>query len=1245
MAHSPAHRARPVSRIVRLLLLGLAALLLLATLAWTWLWHSHGGRDFVLAQVRTALADAALHWDSAAGTLAGGLQVQGLVLHIDGLRIEVAQAQLALSSTAIWRGVVRIDPLQLRGVQIQLPPPSPDGAGDALAWPSHWPTLPLPLIIEIPKLAVRGLQVHRGDAEPQAITAIDGGLRIAADQVHVSALTIARALDSARIDGHIDLGTRSAAALVLDGASAPQAATAWQLHARITGSPVDLQMALDGKAPGPLSVRARVRSDGDRLRWQATTHAQDIAPAIFGGPAGRYGATLAIDGIDALANVSGQVQRDTRVLHILPSQIRWQQQQIHLSPLALSMLGGELRIDGAVGVGGAAPVMTLSVAGKGLRWGSDGDAITADGAAQLQGTLAQWQLDGTATLQRDALAAQVALRAHGDRQRAVLDQLLMKTAAGQSRLSGELAYAPIVRWQVAGDIRGFDPGFFAPDFPGTLSADIASTGSIDDGGARFSAELAALRGRVRGRVVNGSVRFEHRDGHSNGSADLHVGSSHVRADGQHDVSDKQGFSLHAQFSPLALNDLLPDAHGRLNGEISLRGADGNASVRGDLVGEHLAWNDIAVEALALHARPSSDGTQLQLTLDRVHRGAWYLPQLVADIDGTQAQAIWSLRAVADRAVVDAGGRWQLDGSGRQVQLQRMSLKPEAGDAWQLREPALLDLDDGVGLSLLCLAQGQSQLCAKGNWPGDVSLSAHAFDLALLDPLLRRDDVQFGLDGRVDGDATLHSSAGRIVRGKAQLRFSVGALQVVPRGKQPAFAWRNMTLDVALDDAQLDARFDAQTGADGVLHGKLRSGLDANAALSGEVSLDIAQLAWLELLSPDLAAPSGHLHGQLSVAGTRQSPQLSGQLLLTDFAAELPALGIALSESHARLDAASNGDLHLEAQLFSGDGPLLLTGDGRIDRVDAFTARLSGERVKLVDNADLRAWISPDLTIIRADKGFSISGQLTVPEAHIALDKMQAGTVARSPDVVVLDPVNPERKQQGIPVALDVQASFGKSVALSGFGLDGKLAGRLHVTRIPGREPLATGTLNVSGSYQRYGKPLTIRHARLSYTRSPLDNPALDIRAERSIDAQMIGVQVSGTALRPITTLVSEPTLDSSETLSWLVLGRPLRAAQQGDGAKLDAAASALGAGGNLLAEQLGARLGLDEAAVGESRTLGVNTLSVGKFVSPRLYVSYGVSLLGVGQVVSLKYLLGGGFEVEIESGLESRGSINWHTER
>jgi len=41
-----------------------------------------------------------------------------------------------------------------------------------------------------------------------------------------------------------------------------------------------------------------------------------------------------------------------------------------------------------------------------------------------------------------------------------------------------------------------------------------------------------------------------------------------------------------------------------------------------------------------------------------------------------------------------------------------------------------------------------------------------------------------------------------------------------------------------------------------------------------------------------------------------------------------------------------------------------------------------------------------------------------------------------------------------------------------------------------------------------------------------------------------------------------------------------------------------------------------------------------------------VSLLGTGQVLTLKYLLRAGFDVEIESStLENRGSVNWRHER
>ena len=59
-----------------------------------------------------------------------------------------------------------------------------------------------------------------------------------------------------------------------------------------------------------------------------------------------------------------------------------------------------------------------------------------------------------------------------------------------------------------------------------------------------------------------------------------------------------------------------------------------------------------------------------------------------------------------------------------------------------------------------------------------------------------------------------------------------------------------------------------------------------------------------------------------------------------------------------------------------------------------------------------------------------------------------------------------------------------------------------------------------------------------------------------------------------------------------------------------------------------------------------SVLGFGKQISPRLYVGFGVSLLGTGQVLTLKYLLRAGFDVEIESStLENRGSVNWRHER
>jgi len=91
---------------------------------------------------------------------------------------------------------------------------------------------------------------------------------------------------------------------------------------------------------------------------------------------------------------------------------------------------------------------------------------------------------------------------------------------------------------------------------------------------------------------------------------------------------------------------------------------------------------------------------------------------------------------------------------------------------------------------------------------------------------------------------------------------------------------------------------------------------------------------------------------------------------------------------------------------------------------------------------------------------------------------------------------------------------------------------------------------------------------------------------------------------------------------------------------------ALNAGGSVLVGTLGRQIGLDQASISDSRALGGSTLTIGKQLSPKFFVSYGVSLLGIGQVITLKYLLKKGLDITVESEQsdqreQTSAALNW----
>ncbi len=116
-----------------------------------------------------------------------------------------------------------------------------------------------------------------------------------------------------------------------------------------------------------------------------------------------------------------------------------------------------------------------------------------------------------------------------------------------------------------------------------------------------------------------------------------------------------------------------------------------------------------------------------------------------------------------------------------------------------------------------------------------------------------------------------------------------------------------------------------------------------------------------------------------------------------------------------------------------------------------------------------------------------------------------------------------------------------------------------------------------------------------------------------------------------------------DILSYIVLGRPSGGTGQGDVALLARAASGLLTGGK--ASTVQKQLGLDvldiESADGD---VSKSIVKLGKYLSPRLFVSYGRSIYTGENIFGIRYSLTKRVDVESTMGNQSGAAIYYRIE-
>jgi translocation and assembly module TamB len=164
----------------------------------------------------------------------------------------------------------------------------------------------------------------------------------------------------------------------------------------------------------------------------------------------------------------------------------------------------------------------------------------------------------------------------------------------------------------------------------------------------------------------------------------------------------------------------------------------------------------------------------------------------------------------------------------------------------------------------------------------------------------------------------------------------------------------------------------------------------------------------------------------------------------------------------------------------------------------------------------------------------------------------------------------------------------------------------------------------------------------------LSDPAIDLRAIKKFPDITAGVNVRGTLRNPRMTFFSDPAIAQAQIVSLLLAGGSLESVQNtSDPASRNSAARAnlLLQGSALIFQQFGGKVGLDDVSVEPNPYSNDTSLVLGRYLSPRLYISYGIGLAEQINTIKMRYTIGDHWTIKTEAGTARSADLVYTIER
>ena len=791
-----------------------------------------------------------------------------------------------------------------------------------------------------------------------------------------------------------------------------------------------------------------------------------------------------------------------------------------------------------------------------------------------------------------------------------------------------------------------DPAIINSNYPGKLTLDSLITYTQNKTEKIINVSVNQITGVLRDYRVNASGEFQSDLERTHlKNINLSVGENTITAKGIIDQSINVSLNIKAP----KIEQLIPNAEGQLQGDIIVKGSIDRPTIKANLSSKSISYKDIlniknaTFDVNMADAKDSS--INAKLIIDEFVSEQNSIKNIVIDINGTlekhQLKADLSseygaLRLQANGIYDDATQSWSSNDN-------QISITDTKIGKWSNSSASNISISaSSQSIEKLCLHQNQEFTCLSYSHNSDKtqSIILEVNQLSLMHTQQLTSDYAY-VNGALSADVSLTKNNLEPWMGHANL--SVDRLIISP-SKQ-----LDIKDDVVFDELQaslsiqetsdFNLNFSSNYGyGDSTFNISSSEGFTKNNINKGLVNLNIPDLTFISAYINDATIKQGEALFDIQFSGPIDDIKIAGAGSINKLSFYIPALGTEYSDSQFTLHTDGFSKLTIQGALLAGDGTLNIEGWLLLSELNniQYQASIIGSNFPVMDTLDIKTSISPDLTINGNQKHLGINGKLHIPTLHIQLKELPADIVSVSDDEVIMNDNTRKIKKELFKTQGTINLSIGDDADFIGYGLKTDLNGKLKITLNPDQQPVGHGVLNMNNAvYRKYGQTLDINRGKFIFS-GLLDDPSLDVQIQRIVDDVTVAMLITGKANDPSTQLKSSLHLTEANKLSHLITGRAINDLNSSEGNDLSNAALLLGLErSSSTIQEISTKFGFNNVSIeaGDEGLLSTSLL-LGKYLSPKLYISYAKDLFSSLGAIQVNYSLTNNISVEVESGTE-----------